>query len=75
MQARKTKREADAAQSAATAAMKAAAAREARLHDDSEAAAAARAAGEAARDELQARGTIHSDHCSVRQPSLLLDHQ
>jgi uncharacterized protein YyaL (SSP411 family) len=53
LQARKAKREADAAQEEAAIATERANAKEAKLQDDSAAAAEARAAAEAARDDLQ----------------------
>lgn len=59
MQARRVKREAEAAQEEAAAATEKANAKEGKLQDDSAAAAEARAAAEAARDELQVR------HCKA----------
>jgi hypothetical protein len=53
LQARKAKREADAAQEEAATARERADAKDAKLQDDSAAAAEARAAAEAARDDLQ----------------------
>lgn len=64
LQARRAKRDAEAAQEEAAAAKEKADAKEAKLQDDAAAAAAARADAETARDELQVRRTrlVQPDH-------------